>query len=383
MKKSLWMLGVAVAALTSCTQSEVVDVPESKLIRFEPFVEKNSRVADNLYDVTTAKLNNFWVYGYTTSDVTGTGEQDSPYEGDFSTSVPVFSNMEVTKTGNSWDGESSDHWITGNLYRFAAYSNGNEELSGVTYVPSTDKLTISDYEVIDADEVDLGTDGDYGTNDDVKVPLDLVASIAGDRHSTTGAQPVQFTFRHLLAKITFHFTNASNNADLTFNEIQINDIAKSGDCVCTYPGTYALETVYPYPKNVDWDIDGVTLDDFSFGDVNIEFNPSATTSDEVTFYVIPQSNAGKYVTMSLVEKIGGNSYNTEPLNFLLATDTHFSSVADDKVINEWVAGYHYRYLITKGTEFKDIQFSAVVSEWNKDRNGDGNPGENTDNVPLT
>ena len=43
MKKNVWLLGVAAAALTSCTQSEVLDVPESKLIGFETHVEKQTR----------------------------------------------------------------------------------------------------------------------------------------------------------------------------------------------------------------------------------------------------------------------------------------------------------------------------------------------------
>ena len=37
------MLAVAVAAITSCTKSEVVDIPESRLIGFDPFVGKQTR----------------------------------------------------------------------------------------------------------------------------------------------------------------------------------------------------------------------------------------------------------------------------------------------------------------------------------------------------
>ena len=51
MKTKLWMLGVAVAALTSCTQSEVIDVPENKVIGFEPFVEKHTRAVQNISTV--------------------------------------------------------------------------------------------------------------------------------------------------------------------------------------------------------------------------------------------------------------------------------------------------------------------------------------------
>ena len=34
MKKSLWIFGVAVIALTGCTNNEVVDIPQSRAINF-------------------------------------------------------------------------------------------------------------------------------------------------------------------------------------------------------------------------------------------------------------------------------------------------------------------------------------------------------------
>ena len=60
MKKTLWMLGVAVAALTSCTQSEVLDVPESKMIAFDSFVGKPTRAIDDVGDAKNFDV--FYVY---------------------------------------------------------------------------------------------------------------------------------------------------------------------------------------------------------------------------------------------------------------------------------------------------------------------------------
>ena len=376
MKKTLWMLGVAVTALTSCTQSEVVDVPESKQIRFEEFVEKNSRatVADDAYDLTTAKLTNYWVYGYTTDEVNGTGTQQDPYVGDFTDAEEVFEGMEMSYSNSKWNYEATDKWKTNHLYRFAAYSNGNKELNGVTYDPDDDELTITDYTVIDNSEIIV--DDPATTNVDETVqPLDLVASIAGDRHASSNDQPVSFTFRHLLAKVTFHFTNNSNSANLHFTNIKIEDIAKQGTCVCTY----ATSTLTGFPRNVVWSDYGSEVD-FAFADVNVPYVNGIATSDEVTLYLIPQSNTGKRVTMTLFEKINEESYNTEDLSFVLTTDTYHTLEPGDMVSGTWVAGYHYRYLITKGTEFNQIQFEATVSDWDKDRDGNGNPGENNDYV---
>lgn len=387
MKKNLWMLGAAVAALTSCTQSEVLDVPEGKLIRFEEFVERNSRVAiaDDAYDLKTNKITNYWVYGAYTTDVTRTGEgtAQSPYvyTSNFSNPSTVFNGMEMSRADAdaAWVYGATDRWVTNAMYRFAAYSNGNEELGDVAYDATNDQLTISDYSVIDNTSV----------TETVK-PLDLVASIAGDRHQSTGDQPVQFQFRHLLSKVTFHLTNASNSADVFFTDIQINNIARSGNCVCVYPPS-ALET---YPRNVTWTPEPAPLGGyaaFEYGNMTVPFEASATTSDEITFYLIPQSNTGATVTLTVTERIkaGVNDtdvdgdgykdgdYNVENLTFSLATNTNLSST--ETITGKWVPGYHYRYLITKGTEFKDIQFSAIVTDWNRDRDGNGNV-ENPDNI---
>ncbi len=43
MKKSFFVLGVAVAALASCTNEEVVDMPQSRAIQFGTFVNHSTR----------------------------------------------------------------------------------------------------------------------------------------------------------------------------------------------------------------------------------------------------------------------------------------------------------------------------------------------------
>ena len=46
MKKSLWILGVAVIALTGCTNNEVVDIPQSRAINFSNAFVNNTTRAD-------------------------------------------------------------------------------------------------------------------------------------------------------------------------------------------------------------------------------------------------------------------------------------------------------------------------------------------------
>lgn len=62
MKKSLFMMGVAIAALSSCTQNEVLDIAESNTIQFgNSYIGKPTRA--NIISVES-ELNSFYVLGY-------------------------------------------------------------------------------------------------------------------------------------------------------------------------------------------------------------------------------------------------------------------------------------------------------------------------------
>jgi len=373
MKKNVWLLGAAVAALTSCTQSEVLEVPESKQIRFEEFVEKNSRAELEETDMSGSTLTNYWVYGYYTP-ITGYVDDDANENTpkvplfNFATKNSVFEGMAMTKTNGTWSYGDTDHWKPGNMYRFAAYSNNNQSLNEVIYDPATDKLTFSDYLTYDAADI---------TSDPTKKPMDLIASIAGDRDAATGVNNVEFNFRHLLAKVTLYVTNASENADITLKDITIANLYKQADCECVFSGTDK-----PYPQNVTWSPkQGATVSDFSFGDLTVRHGVGAQTHGEVTFYVIPQSN-NKTISFTLSETIenGDNKdYATEDLSYNLSTNTQVTSNIVKN--NEWVPGYHYRYTITKGTTFNQIQFNVNVAGWNRNRDGLGDVTVD-DNVPL-
>lgn len=130
MKKSFLMLGLAVAAMTSCTNDEVVEVNQSNLIKFESFVNKGTRAVE---ETTAAGLEKFYVFGYHNGD-----------------SDPVFSNNYVQKNGNGWGNEVTEHW-TANTYYFGAYATKNESdiLSATPLASFSNEgtLTISNYSV--------------------------------------------------------------------------------------------------------------------------------------------------------------------------------------------------------------------------------------------
>ena len=113
MKKSLWMLGVALTALASCAETEVVDVPQTRAIGFtNAFVNNTTRA-----DVTTDTFGKFWVFG--------------DYDNDGSW-ANVFSNIEVTKGSPAWKPEQTAYWQLNKNYNFGAYADGTNTLSGFT-----------------------------------------------------------------------------------------------------------------------------------------------------------------------------------------------------------------------------------------------------------
>ena len=96
MKKSLFMLGLAVAAFTSCSNDELMEVNTNNVITFESHVNKGTRAVTN-----TDVLTKFYVFGSH-----GT--------------TNVFNNVAVTNDGTGWDYTNHVAW-TANTYKFAMF----------------------------------------------------------------------------------------------------------------------------------------------------------------------------------------------------------------------------------------------------------------------
>ena len=195
MKKSLFMLGAAIVALSSCTQDEVLNVNENRVISFESHVNKSTRAVTN-----TTNLEKFYVFGNH-----GT--------------TNVFNNVEVTKNGSDWVYTPPVAW-TANNYKFAAYATTNES-DQLTPGYSDGVLTFSDYVPNDAS--------------------DLVAAVASVDNTGLANATVNFTFQHLLSKVQFVLTNNSTE-DYTMKVGAITfSVLKQGDCVYNGTATWTPE----------------------------------------------------------------------------------------------------------------------------------------------
>lgn len=320
MKKSLLMLGAAVVALSSCTQSEVLDVPESRAINFNAFVNNNTRTVTAITKLTT----DFYVIGYHTK--TSGGDWVSP--------SPAFQN-ELASTLYFWQPEDT--------YRFGAYADGsNGKIDNAKFDASTSTLTFKGY-----------------TPNDTK---DLVAAVSGDETGVlSGSEgnyshnPVSLSFKHMLSQVKFTIsTEAAKVYQLTISDLSINAINK-GDGTYTAAGaswdvsSFTESTGYSYTALAN---DGVISKDVPTSDVKL---------------VLPQSNDGLEVTFKATiagEKPSGQTTYEKKFTATLTFDN------EGKV---WKPGYCYNYtakvnienIVDKPEDLVKIEFTPTVEEWHE------------------
>lgn len=313
MRKSLLLLGVAVAALASCTQNEVVDIAESNAIKFDAFVGKTTKAA--VTEVGNDNIKAFHVYG-TKDGVPGFFDGDEVYE---------------SGTANVWIYDNLKMWETGKTYTFAAYSNGGVKSSASTSAVAWDgtDLTITDY--------NAGTE-----------QKDLLVSIASNA-STVASQndPVSFTFSHALALIKFTIKSdlGDDNNAVKISEFKVTGINSTADL--TYSNSNIAWTGYEVPQ------------DLSSVDFATESSKPGVSD---SFVVIPgESNVSFEVSFKAT--IGDGI--SIPAKTLTAT------ISDQN----WTAGYRYNYVATiTGSDMDVITFAdPQVSPWVDATDTDINP----------
>ena len=319
MKKKFWMLGVALAALTSCTQSEVVDLPEAIPVDFKTYVGKNSRTeaqttaiqnVEDSKDVTTTSLTNFFVF----ADRYVLNSDDKT----INTSVVVdnvLKNVWVTydSSERKWKYSPLAHWVTGSLYRFAAYSNGNDvtKLDGVAYHSESniDKPEDSGTTVEDPDtNAGTGEGTEEGIGEGTNNPnheempdhlvitgyecdgeKDLIGAITNDRN-TAGAfvSKVEFPFVHLLSKIIvrIYSNNEFKDSKLWISDVKLTNLYTKGDCEYDFSNSVAPQQLVTWSNRTDNNEYSVKAF-VETGNPVSEFFVSPDIKSFV-FYVIPQ-----------------------------------------------------------------------------------------------
>ncbi|WP_270569371.1 fimbrillin family protein [Coprobacter secundus] len=307
MKKSLFVLGVAAAVLTGCSQSEVTDIAESSAIKFsKAFVgnpTKSATVVDN------DNIQSFYVYAYKNEDA-------------------LLTNENVYLQNGLWAYDNIKIWDDAATYSFAAYSNGGTakgvgSLENVSYDKSVGTLKISSYTA--------------GGDDD------LLASISTETLAEANT-PVAFTFKHVLSMVKFTVKSGlGNDKELVINNLTVEagKIQNNGDL------TYSTAAT-------NWELaqSGQTYASLSAADLNA----TTETPAEAEFTVLPQDVSGGFtVTIEATITPEGESAINKTFTATIPADNA-----------KWKVGNRYNYIATiNATDMNIIEFDAPkVDDWN-------------------
>ena len=149
MKTRMFLLAAAAAALAGCAQNEVIDIPQTRAIGFDPYVGNTTRAAAKDTDLSALKAEGagFIVLG---------GYEDGQ------TYVPVFdgtneTGSHITWNETSWEYSPINYWLEGKTYKFVAYAPAElqeDDLFDIDYAGN--KLKMKDGGTFTADgETDL------------------------------------------------------------------------------------------------------------------------------------------------------------------------------------------------------------------------------------
>ena len=331
------MLGVAVAALASCTQNEVMEVAEGRAIQFNTFVNNNTKVVTEVPSGDLAS-SEFYVFGNYSTD------QDT-----------------WTTPGKAYNNETGDtkyYWKASNYYRFGAYANGaGGKIDNATFSAADQKLTFPAY-----------------TPDDA---CDLIAYVPAEVNVGTDATTqtkVQLNFKHMLAQVAFEFTtDAADIYELKISNVKINGAINKTEGSINQAGAITWESTGEGVTK-----DGYTYEDFKEGvdiaDGNLKPTPRTKMQSKL---VIPQDlpTAADYITVTFTATLkDGNAPESEPKSQNFTANLSFTQQTGDGIndpdSNKWTAGYRYKYttkitadMIDDTLTDKEIEFTATVEEW--------------------
>lgn len=337
MKKSFFLLGVAVAAMTSCSNDKLLDQAEpiQRAIGFDSFVNKGTKATSVTNEVKADNLNRFYVYGY--------------HNG---TPSVVFNNVSVIKAGDDWTMEESNekNWET-KSYNFAAYADGPgvASYSGSSLTTSFTNATLSFT--------------DYSTTSNQN---DLIAALyARDNTNVLNTSIVALDFKHLLSKVDFTFENTNDNDLLMVVENVKLTVKTVADCdynaTATVWKNFDSETIYELAQPTNG-----TDDEVLFGGDNdlkstakkfiIEQGETSNVSTE--YFVIPSQSDATITYDVTFYDLAGNLVETKANQVL----SLFPTIDQTKI--SWTPSYIYKYNVQLPASPKKIEFTVnTVGDW--------------------
>ena len=312
---------LALAALAACSKEDGVISANQEAISFtNAFVQNGTRAADDSFTVKTDGLLEFEVWATT---------QRPQQDGVNQSIVPILGNdnngqiVSRNDANSAWgyDAAYTQYWIAGNNYQFAAAKNYNT-------------VTI---------ENGVPVSFTY----DAAGQLDLIYDANSREALASGNAKVTFTFNHLLSKAYFTVKTtemSGSNTKYTYriSNICINNAVKEA----TY--TVANET---WAGTTNYSVSSP----LTFGNVN---NASKLVANE--------TYTSDYARLLVPATYGeDNKLNiTCTIETLYGDDVIDVKYYDQSIVQEFVKGYVYNFVLTLGNPGDEIMFTVnKVNEW--------------------
>lgn len=316
MKTNLFLLGMAVAAFSSCTNEEVTDVAQNRAIKFNQFVNNNTRT---VVEVNTDNLQNYYVFG-----------ESGNVEGTYG-----------TKNFNNELQTTSYYWIADKYYSFGAYADGNSgKIEGATFNANDGKLTFTNY-----------------TPDDAK---DLVAAVTKMQCNSDASQQeaVDLTFKHMLSQVKFTF----NTTDGEEYQIEISNLKINAVKTSTGNITLSQSNI-----TINWENISAIKEDYDEYPVISDVANENKTASSKSKLVIPQDGTDQLKVTFTATIIGAGLNKTANFEAILAVDENIAGTSE---ANTWMPGYCYNYTATingddidPNLENQKIEFTPTVNPW--------------------
>lgn len=338
------MLGVAVAALSSCSNNEVLDIAESNAIKFSnTFVGKPTRSV-TAPELTTDNLKEMYVFA---SNDDGKVFDDNP--------KLVYRIGET----NEWGYDNLVAWKADKNYNFVAYAGKD---LGESVEANTDNKSLKFSGIV--------------VNGDKDNQFDLLYSNTVERSPATadGNPTIDFTFNHLLSMVQFTLKSGFG----VTTEVKITNFK-----------FYGVKTTGSYDASSSaWTSsaanDDVNTDFKSDGEETAQYKADATKDVVNSWVVIPQKNTDsenvEMVTFT-VNVVDGES------DAQIGTEKTFKAKIPSIT---WEKGFRYNYIFTitpeqMGVAGQYITFDApTVMEWDDDTTLTvDNTNSSTNGVELT
>lgn len=342
-KNSLWMLGLAAAAMTSCTQSEVLEVAENRAIGFEDvFVGKATRavtapIVDEASDLH-GQEKGFYVYG------------------GYETVTNVFANTHVTYNSKDtkWEYTPTRYWVANQNYKFVAYAPAMGVTPTFTYGEGTDS---NNAQLTFENVVVTGT-----SQKDFIVAKSGVITPTGSNYT----DKVQFNFFHALSMIKVTLRNGfADGVQVAISDFKITGINTKGKFVTKSDADFSTGDCGT------WSEQGTVEETSTFTDAGTGVTPLSsrwTTSTDDTntlkaysneFIVIPQTIGTVQVkfNVTVTDEVGTEIVDNKSFDVAIPTTSN----------TDWAINNRYHYTLTidgKSVDLTPIVFdNPTVDNW--------------------